>query len=116
MRSAPGSASARGTCCTRASPRQLGIQIGWVVIAMSAAVVLLAWIPLRQRPGLQGRSATWCWSELVTNAMLDVLPAPSGPRLWARILLLVSGIALNAVATALYIGRSLGPGPLETGS
>jgi uncharacterized membrane protein YczE len=89
--------------------RQLGVQIGWVVIAMSA-VVLLAWIPLRQRPGL-GTISNLILVGLVTNGMLDVLPTPTS--LWVRIVLLTSGIALNAVATALYIGAGLGPGPRD---
>lgn len=89
--------------------RQLGVQIGWVVIAMSA-VVLLAWIPLRQRPGL-GTISNLVLVGLVTNAVLALLPSPSG--LGVRIALLVSGIALNAVATALYIGAGLGPGPRD---
>jgi uncharacterized membrane protein YczE len=89
--------------------RQLGVQIGWVVIAMSA-VVLLAWIPLRQRPGL-GTISNLILVGLVTNAMLDVMPVPAG--LSIRVLLLASGIGLNAVATALYIGAGLGPGPRD---
>lgn len=86
--------------------QHLGIQIGWVVIAVSA-VVLLAWIPLRQRPGW-GTISNLVLTGLVTNVTLDVLPAPAG--LGIRILLLGAGIALNAVSTALYIGAGLGPG------
>jgi uncharacterized membrane protein YczE len=86
--------------------QRLGIQIGWVVIAVSAAV-LLAWIPLRQRPGL-GTISNVVLTGLVTNVTLDVLPAPAG--LGVRVLLLAAGIALNAVSTALYIGAGLGPG------
>ncbi|MEP7024899.1 MAG: hypothetical protein ABJB47_14100 [Actinomycetota bacterium] len=89
--------------------RHLGIQIGWVVIAVSA-VVLLAWIPLRQRPGL-GTISNLVLVGLVANAALDVLPAVSGLAL--RITLLAGGIALNAVATALYVGAGLGPGPRD---
>ncbi|HEY6297655.1 MAG TPA: hypothetical protein VIX15_18515, partial [Streptosporangiaceae bacterium] len=89
--------------------RQLGVQIGWVVIAMSA-VVLLAWIPLRQRPGL-GTISNLVLVGLVANAVLGLLHAPAG--LCIRVLLLASGIALNAVATALYIGAGLGPGPRD---
>ncbi|MDQ2874037.1 MAG: hypothetical protein M3Y33_04160 [Actinomycetota bacterium] len=89
--------------------RHLGIQIGWVVIAVSA-VVLLAWIPLRQRPGW-GTISNLVLTGLVTNVTLDVLPGPAG--LGVRILLLAAGIALNAVSTALYIGAGLGPGPRD---
>jgi uncharacterized membrane protein YczE len=89
--------------------RHLGIQIGWVVIAMSA-LVLLAWIPLRQRPGL-GTVSNLVLVGLVANAALDVLPTASGLPL--RITLLAAGIALNAAATALYVGAGLGPGPRD---
>jgi uncharacterized membrane protein YczE len=89
--------------------RQLGVQIGWVVIAMST-LVLLAWIPLRQRPGL-GTISNLVLVGLVANATLAVLSAPAG--LVVRALLLAAGIVLNAVATALYIGAGLGPGPRD---
>jgi len=89
--------------------RQLGVQIGWVVIAMST-LVLLAWIPLRQRPGL-GTISNLVLVGLVANATLAALSAPAG--LGLRALILVAGIVLNAVATALYIGAGLGPGPRD---
>jgi uncharacterized membrane protein YczE len=89
--------------------RHLGIQIGWVVIAMSG-VVLLAWIPLRQRPGL-GTLSNLVLVGLVANWTLDLLPAPGG--LGLRVLLLAAGIGLNAVATGLYVGAGLGPGPRD---
>jgi uncharacterized membrane protein YczE len=89
--------------------RHLGIQIGWVVIAVSA-VVLLAWIPLRQRPGL-GTISNLVLVGLVANVALDVLPDAHGLAL--RIALLAAGIALNAAATALYVGAGLGPGPRD---
>src|SRR5918912_2653613 len=53
--------------------RHLGVQIGWVTIAVSA-LVLLAWIPLRQRPGL-GTLSNAVVVGLVVNAALDLLPA-----------------------------------------
>jgi uncharacterized membrane protein YczE len=89
--------------------RHLGIQIGWVVIAVSA-LVLLAWIPLRQRPGL-GTISNLLLVGLVANATLDVLPAVHGLTL--RITLLAAAIALNATATGLYVGAGLGPGPRD---
>jgi uncharacterized membrane protein YczE len=89
--------------------QNLGIQIGWVVIGVSA-VVLLAWIPLRQRPGW-GTISNLVLTGLVTNVTLDVLPAPAD--LGVRVLLLAAGIVLNGVSTALYIGAGLGPGPRD---
>jgi uncharacterized membrane protein YczE len=74
------------------------------------AVVLLAWIPLRQRPGL-GTVSNVVVIGLAVDATLAVLPAPSG--LAARVGLVVAGVLLNAVATVAYIGVHLGPGPRD---
>jgi len=89
--------------------RHLGVQLGWVTIGVSA-LVLLAWIPLRQRPG-PGTVSNAVVVGLVVNAALDLLPAP-GPLAW-RITWLAAGIGLNGLATACYIGAGLGPGPRD---
>ena len=85
------------------------ISIGtWVILV--GALVLLLWIPLRQRPGLGTVSNVVCLG-LAMDATLAVVDAPTS--LAARVVYLVAGIALNAVATALYIGARLGPGPRD---
>jgi uncharacterized membrane protein YczE len=89
--------------------RRTGIPIGWVVDAIGA-VVLLAWIPLRQRPGL-GTVSNVILVGLVLNVALDLIPAPAG--LIPRLLMLAAAIVLNAAATACYIGARLGPGPRD---
>ena len=89
--------------------RHLGVQIGWVTIGVSG-LVMLAWIPLRQRPGV-GTVSNAITVGLVVNGALDVLPAP-GYLAW-RVAWLVAGIGLNALATACYIGAGLGPGPRD---
>jgi uncharacterized membrane protein YczE len=81
---------------------------GWSIIV--GAFVLLLWIPLRQRPGLGTVSNVVCIG-LAIDASLMLLEEPSGLAL--RIGYLLAGIALNAVATALYIGARLGPGPRD---
>jgi uncharacterized membrane protein YczE len=86
-----------------------GLRFGWVVIIV-AAIVLLLWLPLRQRPGF-GTVSNVVVVGLAADLALDDLPAPGG--LLARTLLLVTGIVLNAVATGLYIGAGLGPGPRD---
>jgi uncharacterized membrane protein YczE len=77
---------------------------------LTSGVVLLLWIPLRQRLGF----------GTVMNALL-VGPAadvglwliPSGLDLWARIGLLAAGILVLGAATGLYIGAHFGPGPRD---
>jgi uncharacterized membrane protein YczE len=89
--------------------QHLGLSIGWVAIAVGA-LALLAWIPLRQWPGL-GTVSNVVVIGLVMDRVLAVLPAPSGLPL--RVALLVGGIVLNGVATGAYIGAGLGPGPRD---
>jgi uncharacterized membrane protein YczE len=48
---------------------------------------------------------------LAVDAALWLLPAPS--PLWARWTLLVAGIVGNGIATGMYIGARLGPGPRD---
>lgn len=88
---------------------RLPLTFGQVVIVVGA-LVLLAWIPLRQRPGL-GTISNVFVIGLAVDAALAVLPAPE-PIAW-RIVFLVSGVVLNSVATAAYIGARLGPGPRD---
>jgi uncharacterized membrane protein YczE len=89
--------------------RHLGIQIGWVV-DMIGAVVLLAWIPLHQRPGL-GTLLNIVVVGLAANGTLDVVPALHGLA-W-RVVLMLSAVLLVGLATGCYIGAGLGPGPRD---
>jgi uncharacterized membrane protein YczE len=87
----------------------LPISIGTAVIAMSV-VVLLFWIPLRELPGL-GTVANSLAVGLTADLTLSLLEAPEA--LWERLALMVGGVVLNALATALYIGSQFGPGPRD---
>ena len=89
--------------------RQLGWSLGVVTIVVGA-LVLLAWIPLRERPGL-GTVSNVVVIGLALDVALAVLPEPSS--LPVRVALVPAGILLNAVATAAYIGVHLGPGPRD---
>ncbi|MEU4678116.1 hypothetical protein [Micromonospora sp. NPDC023737] len=86
-----------------------GLSFGTVTIAVGA-VVLLLWIPLRQRPGL-GTVSNVVVIGLVVDATLALLPA--GGPLWIRIGLLITGIVANGAATGLYLGARLGAGPRD---
>jgi uncharacterized membrane protein YczE len=89
--------------------RHLGWSLGTVTIAVGA-LVLLAWIPLRQRPGI-GTVSNVVLIGVAVDGTLAVLPAPS--QLAVRVGFVVAGVLLNAVATAAYIGVHLGPGPRD---
>ncbi|WP_230395141.1 membrane protein YczE [Plantactinospora alkalitolerans] len=89
--------------------RLTGASIGTVTIVVGALVLLL-WIPLRQRPGL-GTLSNVVVIGLAADLALAVLPT-AGP-LPVRIGFLLAGILSNAVATGLYIGARFGPGPRD---
>src|SRR5690606_26291666 len=86
-----------------------GLTLGQLSIAVGA-LVMLAWIPLRQKPGY-GTAANIVVIGLVIDASLAVLPVFQG--LGLRAATLVSGVVLNAIASAAYIGAGLGPGPRD---
>jgi uncharacterized membrane protein YczE len=88
---------------------RLPLSFGMVTIVVGA-LVLLAWIPLRQRPGV-GTVSNVIVIGLAVDAALAVLPAPDAPAL--RLTVMLAGVGLNGVATAAYIGARLGPGPRD---
>ena len=89
--------------------RRLPISLGTMSIVV-AGVVLLAWIPLRQRPGV-GTISNVVVIGVVVDAVLAVLPAPAA--LGWRVSFTLLGVLLNAVATAAYLGARMGPGPRD---
>lgn len=89
--------------------RVTGLSIGtWVVLV--SVLVLLLWVPLRQRPGL-GTLSNAVLVGVSLDVCLAVLPDVEGLPL--RVASLAAGVGLNAVATAAYIGARLGPGPRD---
>lgn len=86
-----------------------GLTFG-TITAITGVLVLLCWIPLRQRPGI-GTVANILVIAVAVDATLAVVSQPSA-LVW-RIVLLVAGVTLNALATAAYIGVRLGPGPRD---
>lgn len=86
-----------------------GLSFG-VVTVLVGLVVLLTWIPLRQRMGL-GTIVNTLTVGFVINAGLAVIPhVESLPVRWT---MLVGGIIVSAAGMALYIGAGLGPGPRD---
>ena len=89
--------------------RRSGISIGLCTV-MIGVVVLILWIPLRQRPGL-GTISNAILVGLAVDASLLVLPSPKDVLLQSAFL--AGGVLLNGVATGMYIGAGLGPGPRD---
>lgn len=88
---------------------QTGLTLG-AVVNIVGALVLLLWIPLRQKPGIGTIS-----NVLVIGTAADValwaLPVVSGLPL--QVAFLLAGVLLNGAATGAYIGAGLGPGPRD---
>jgi uncharacterized membrane protein YczE len=86
-----------------------GVPFG-VVTNGIGALVLVLWVPLRQRPGI-GTVTNVLLVGTAAQVVLDLLPPVDG--LAARIALLALGILLLAAATGLYVGAGLGAGPRD---
>jgi uncharacterized membrane protein YczE len=89
--------------------RHLPLSFGMVMV-LTAAAVLLAWIPLRQMPGL-GTVANAILLGPFADVALAWLATPQTIPL--RIGYLVAGVVVCAFATAMYVGAQLGPGPRD---
>ncbi|CAM4028510.1 YczE/YyaS/YitT family protein [Janibacter anophelis] len=85
------------------------LSFGTIVIGVSL-LVLLGWIPLRQKPGL-GTIGNALLIGPSADLVLSVLEAPT--HLGWRFALLIGGIVLNGIATGMYIGSQFGPGPRD---
>jgi uncharacterized membrane protein YczE len=88
---------------------QFGLSVGtWSIII--SFVVLLIWLPLRERYG-----AGTLLNAILIGAVIDltVLVLPEPEALWLRGLMLAAGILFIGVASGLYIGANLGPGPRD---
>ena len=80
------------------------------VTAITGALVLLFWIPLRQRPGL-GTVSNVVVVAVAVDAGLRVLPAAQS--LPVQVAAMAAAVVANAAATVLYIGAGMGPGPRD---
>ena len=89
--------------------RATGLTFGVVAVGTSLLVLLL-WIPLRERPGLGTIS-----NALLIGPVADVVlrVVPEDLPLGLRVAMLLGGIVLNGAATAAYIGARFGPGPRD---
>ena len=86
-----------------------GVPIGTVGIGVGV-LVMLGWIPLRQRPGI-GTVLNTILVGLVVDATMLVVDDIEGPA--ARWTALLVGLVVAAAGTALYMGAGLGTGPRD---
>lgn len=88
---------------------QFGLGYGFVTVLVSI-VVLLLWIPLRQRVGV-GTVLNALLIGPSADLTLAIVPAP--PSVWIGAPMFVGGLVLLAFATGLYIAADFGPGPRD---
>ena len=88
---------------------QTGLSFGVSTVVVSA-LVLMAWIPLKVKPGI-GTVANAILIGLFADVWLAVLPETS--IYWQRMLIFLLGVMIVAVATGLYISSALGSGPRD---
>ncbi len=86
-----------------------GISVG-VIIEAVGFVLLLLWIPLKQRPGI-GTILNAFEIGFVVDLVAPLLP--DSDRLLVRTGYLVAGILIIAIGSGFYIGAGLGPGPRD---
>ncbi|WP_438352790.1 YczE/YyaS/YitT family protein [Microbacterium sp. CJ88] len=86
-----------------------GIGIGWVTNILGF-LVLLAWIPLRQKPGV-GTIANILLVGTSMQAALTLIPPVTG--VLPQFAMLIGGVLVVALASGLYIGARFGPGPRD---
>jgi uncharacterized membrane protein YczE len=88
-------------------------RIGWAVgsvIVVTGLLLLVLWIPLRQRPGV-GTLLNALEIGTVVNLTLPIVPDPE--QMIPRVILMTGGIVVIAVGSGFYIGAGIGPGPRD---
>ncbi|MFD9001511.1 YitT family protein [Streptomyces sp. NPDC059582] len=94
---------------TEGTAKSLGISFGWTTNLISL-LVLLAWIPLRELPGL-GTLLNVAIVGFAADATATVLPHPPGQL--AAFGYLAVGLVALAFFDALYLGAQFGAGPRD---
>lgn len=88
---------------------QLPISIG-VATFLISVMVLLIWVPLRERPGL-GTLANVVVIAVALQFTVEYVPSPSS---WLLSLITVLfGIAIIGIGSGMYLTTNLGPGPRD---
>ena len=85
------------------------ISIGLVIEGVGLLLLLL-WIPLRQRPGV-GTILNAIEIGLVVNLTQPIIGEPD--QLIIRVMMVIAGVIVIGLGSALYIGAGLGSGPRD---
>ena len=88
---------------------QTGLSFGVSTVVVSG-LVLLAWIPLKVKPGI-GTIANAILIGLFADFWLLLLPDLT--IYWQQLLMFLIGVVIVALATGLYISSQLGSGPRD---
>jgi len=88
---------------------KFGISIGLVIQGVGLLLLVL-WIPLRQRPGI-GTILNAVEIGLVVNLTKPLIGEPD--QLVIRALMVIAGVLVVGIGSALYIGAGLGSGPRD---
>lgn len=86
-----------------------GLPFG-LVTNIVGLIVLLLWIPIRQKPGI---GTVFNVALVGPSAQLGLWMLPEIEGLFLRILVFVAGLLLLGIATGLYLGARFGPGPRD---
>ncbi|MSO42961.1 MAG: hypothetical protein EXQ76_01845 [Candidatus Planktophila sp.] len=89
--------------------RHLDISMGWSTFAISA-LVLLAWVPLREKPGF-GTISNLVIIAIAIQVGVSLIPLQSS--FLVGVVFALVGIAMVGLATSIYITCGLGPGPRD---
>jgi uncharacterized membrane protein YczE len=89
--------------------KKLDISIGLVIVGVGLLLLLL-WIPLRQRPGV-GTILNAIEIGLIVNLTKPLIGEPD--QLFIRALMVIAGVLVIGLGSALYIGAGLGSGPRD---
>jgi uncharacterized membrane protein YczE len=89
--------------------QQTGMELGTANVVIGV-VVLAAWLPLGQRPGI-GTVANVALVGAATNVGLAIFPAPV--ELAPRLAEMLAGFGIIGVCSGIYLATALGPGPRD---
>ena len=94
---------------TQGVSKQTGLSFGLLTNLIGLAVLLM-WIPIRQKPGL---GTVLNVALIGPSAQFGLWLFPQFEGLWQQIPAFVAGLSVLALATGMYIGANLGPGPRD---